>query len=62
MIDKIQTLKNLNERFPRYKIETLLNILDCYAEVIDEDTNGVLLQPKKLHNADKTSSKQQVTI
>lgn len=56
MIDKIQTLKNLNKKFPRYKVETLLDILDCYADDNDNLETSVIIHPKKQHIADKTAT------
>lgn len=32
MIDTIKTLKNLNKKFPRFQLNTLLDILDCIEE------------------------------
>lgn len=32
MIDAIKTLKNLNKKFPRFQLNTLLDILDCIEE------------------------------
>lgn len=37
MIDAIKTLKNLNKKFPRFQLNTLLDILDC----IEEKEEGV---------------------
>lgn len=35
MVNKIQTLKNLNKKFPRFQLETLLSIIDCIEDEIN---------------------------
>ena len=59
MVDKIATLKNLHQEFPRYQLETMLKIIDCIVES-DVKEDGMLLTPKKKHLEDRTSNKQTV--
>lgn len=35
MVNKIKTLKNLNKKFPRFQLETLLTIIDCIEDEIN---------------------------
>lgn len=35
MVNKIKTLKNLNQKFPRFQLETLLTIIDCIEDEIN---------------------------
>ena len=59
MVDKIATLKNLHQEFPRYQLETMLKIIDCIVES-DVKEEGILLTPKKNHIGDVTSFNQTV--
>ena len=34
MVNKIKTLKNLNQKFPRFQLETLLTIIDCIEDEV----------------------------
>lgn len=34
MVNKIKTLKNLNKKFPRFQLETLLTIIDCIEDEV----------------------------
>ena len=34
MVNKIKTLKNLNKKFPRFQLETLLAIIDCIEDEV----------------------------
>lgn len=61
MIDKIATLRNLHQQFPRYQLNTLLKIVDCIVES-DNPEEGMLLAQNKNHIEDKTSNKQQIHI
>lgn len=52
MINKIKTLKNLNKKFPRFQLETLLTIMDCIEDEINifpidtiANTNDTVLKP-----------------
>ena len=38
MVNIIQTLKNLNKEFPRYKLETLIKNVECIVEKPDTNT------------------------
>lgn len=61
MLDKIATLKNLHQEFPRYQLDTMLKIIDCIVES-DAQEDGILLTPKKKHLEDITSKNQRVII
>lgn len=59
MIDKIQTLKNLRKQFPRFRIDTIIKIIECISENEDGD-KGILIEPKH-HIGDMTSKDQKIT-
>lgn len=59
MLDKIATLKNLHQEFPRYQLDTMLKIIDCIVESTGQE-NGILLTPKKKHLEDMTSKNQKI--
>ena len=59
MLDKIATLKNLHQEFPRYQLDTMLKIIDCMVESDDQE-DGILLTPKKKHLEDMTSRNQKI--
>ena len=61
MLDKIATLKNLHQEFPRYQLDTMLKIIDCIVES-DAQEDGILLTPKKKHLEDMTSKNQKIVI
>lgn len=46
MVNKIQTLRNLNQKFPRFQLETLLTIVDCIEE--DQITSPTTTDPWKI--------------
>lgn len=58
MIDKIQTLKNLRKQFPRFRIDTIIKILECISENENGD-KGFLIEPKH-HIGDMTSKDQKI--
>ena len=58
MIDKIQTLKNLRKRFPRFRIDTIIKIIECISEN-ENGENGVLIEPK-YHVGEMTSKNQKI--
>lgn len=60
MIDAIETLKKLNETFPKFQIPTLLKIIDCYVEKDLNSKPGIEFLPKRHHIKDKTSSHQRI--
>lgn len=63
MIDSIETLKKLNETFPKFQVPTLLKIIDCYVEktAFVKSDNGIEFSPsKKGHLIDKTSKGQRI--
>lgn len=54
MINTIQTIRNLKETFPRFQLDTILQIIECISE--DEiQENGMLIHPTKHHIKDITS-------
>lgn len=60
MINTIQTIRNLKEQFPRFQIDTILQIVECVSEDQTSE-NGILIQPtKKNHIIDKTSNGQKI--
>lgn len=60
MVNTIQTIRNLKEQFPRFQIDTILQIVECISEEPNSE-NGILIQPtKKNHISDKTSNNQKV--
>ena len=56
MIDKIQTLKNLRKQFPRFRIDTIIKIIECISEN-EIPENGILIEPK--HHIGALTSKNQ---
>lgn len=56
MINRIQTLKNLRKQFPRFRIETIIKIMECISEDESED-KGFLIEPK--HHIGALTSKNQ---
>ena len=59
MIDKIQTLKNLRKQFPRFRIDTIIKIIECISES-EIPENGILIEPK--HHIGSMTSKNQKII
>lgn len=67
MIDKIKTLKNLNKKFPRYQLETLLTIIDCIEEYELQPLNEITpvktpFTPPYTITCDDNSNKNEVTV
>lgn len=46
MVNKIQTLKNLNKKFPRFQLETLLTIIDCIEDEVSVFPINTIAQTK----------------
>lgn len=59
MVNTIQTIRNLKEQFPRFQIDTILQIVECISET-NESENGILIEPIKKHIKDKTSNSQKI--
>lgn len=59
MVNTIQTIRNLKEKFPRFQLDTILQIIECIDES-ETTENGMLIQPKG-HGGDKTGSNVVVT-
>lgn len=59
MINTIQTIRNLKEQFPRFQIDTILQIVECISEDQTPE-NGILIEPAKKHIKDKTSNSQKI--
>lgn len=58
MINQIQTIKNLRKQFPRFRIDTILKIVECISEG-ESNVNGILIEPKH-HKGDITSKNQKI--
>lgn len=58
MINRIQTLKNLKKKFPRFRLDTIIKIMECISESENED-NGFLIEPKH-HMGAMTSKNQRI--
>lgn len=58
MIDKIQTLKNLRKQFPRFRIDTIIKIIECISEN-EIPESGILIEPKH-HIGSMTSKNQKI--
>ena len=58
MINRIQTIKNLRKRFPRFQIDTIIEIVDCISESENKD-KGLLIEPKH-HKGAMTSKNQKI--
>lgn len=46
MVNKIKTLKNLNKKFPRFQLETLLTIIDCIEDEVSVFPINTIAQTK----------------
>lgn len=59
MINTIQTIRNLKNQFPRFQIDTILQIIECISEDSNSE-NGILIESNKKHISDKTSNNQKI--
>ena len=62
MVNKIKTLKNLNKKFPRFQLETLLTIIDCIEDEVAifpvNKSNSTFEPPFKVTCSNKVTTDQ----